>query len=177
MKGIVFTEFLEMVEAGHGMDIVDELLELPGLSNGGSYTSVGTYEFAELASMVVKLSMVLDVPMEDLLQAYGVHLFGRFADMFPEMFEGQEDWKRFLSGVHNRIHVEVRKLYPEAELPNFDCHVDGECITLTYSSPRPLAPFAEGLIRGCLVHFGVDAEVSCELTGDKDGTAAIFKVR
>jgi len=176
MKGIVFTEFLEMVEAGHGMDIVDELLDLPGLSNGGSYTSVGTYEFAELASMVVKLSILLDVPMEELLRAFGVHLFGRFAAVFPEMFVGQDDWKQFLGGVHDRIHVEVRKLYPEAELPSFGCQIHENSVTMEYDSPRPLAPFAEGLIRGCLKHFDVNAEVTCELTGAKDGTSAIFKI-
>jgi len=81
-KGIVLTEFLEMVEEGHGLDIVDELLDLPNLSHGGSYTSVGTYEFAELASLVAKLSSLLEVPTDELLRAYGVHLFGRFSALF-----------------------------------------------------------------------------------------------
>ncbi len=177
MKGIVFTEFIEMVEAAHGADLTDELLDLPGLTNDGAYTSVGTYEFWELASMVAKLSELLEVPPGELLLGYGQHMFKRFVALFPDMFEGQCDALQFLAGVHDRIHVEVRKLYPEAELPFFDCVEEGGGLTMTYKSARPLASLAEGLIRGCLEHFGEDREVSHESTGDRDGTEAVFSIR
>jgi predicted hydrocarbon binding protein len=177
MKGIVFTEFLEMVENAHGADTTDELLDLPELASGGAYTSVGTYEFEELSCMVVKLSELLDVPVDSLLRDYGEHLFSCFVTGFPAMFDGQDDCRQFLLGVHDRIHVEVRKLYPEAELPAFDCKIDGDELVMNYQSSRPLARFAEGLIHGCLKHFGEQSEVTCTLTGDRTGHEAQFRIK
>jgi Haem-NO-binding len=44
MKGMVFTEFLELVERSWGEELVDELIESCELASGGAYTSVGTYD-------------------------------------------------------------------------------------------------------------------------------------
>ncbi|MEO0814052.1 MAG: heme NO-binding domain-containing protein, partial [Myxococcota bacterium] len=44
MKGIVFTEFLEMVEDRFGFEAVDRLVTASGSDNDGVYTAVGTYD-------------------------------------------------------------------------------------------------------------------------------------
>ena len=43
MKGIVFTEFLEMVEDKFSADMVDDIIDDCDLASGGAYTAVGTY--------------------------------------------------------------------------------------------------------------------------------------
>ena len=48
MKGIVFTEFLEMVEASYGLQTVDTIIENASLPSEGAYTAVGTYDFNEM---------------------------------------------------------------------------------------------------------------------------------
>jgi hypothetical protein len=51
--------------------------------------------------------------------------------------------------------VEVRKLYPDAELPRFTCRrLAPQRMEMVYRSSRPFTDFAEGLIRGCAAHFG-----------------------
>ena len=114
MKGVVFTEFLEMVESLFGLDTTDTLLDLPGLESGGAYTAVGTYDASELVAMVLELSRLEQTPVPELLHAYGKHLFGRFVQLFPQMFEGVSGADDFLGQVDGHIHVEVRKLYPGA---------------------------------------------------------------
>ena len=47
MKGVVFTEFIEMVEDKFSADIADQIIEEADLPSGGVYTSVGTYDHAE----------------------------------------------------------------------------------------------------------------------------------
>ena len=42
MKGIVFTEFLEMVESKFGIEMVNGLLDSSELASGGVYSAVGT---------------------------------------------------------------------------------------------------------------------------------------
>ena len=52
MKGIVFTEFLEMVETKFGLETVDNIIENSDLKSEGIYTSVGTYDFNEMVTPV-----------------------------------------------------------------------------------------------------------------------------
>lgn len=44
MKGVVFTEFIEMVEGRFGLAMVDRIIEAAQLPSSGVYTAVGTYD-------------------------------------------------------------------------------------------------------------------------------------
>ena len=55
MKGIIFTEFLDMVEAQFGLAVVDEIITNSHTVNNGVYTSVGTYDFNEMVALLVVL--------------------------------------------------------------------------------------------------------------------------
>ena len=166
-----------MVESAHGMDTTDELLEIPTLESGGVYTSVGTYDATELVSMFACLAEITGSPVDELLTGFGKHLFVRFHSMFPQMFEGKSNVAEFLESIHDHIHVEVRKLYPEADLPHFTCKKHHPGLLLEYISNRPLAMFALGLIHGCIAHFGGTETVSFKLLGPKDYTRAEFLVK
>lgn len=166
MKGIVFTEFLEMVEDAFSPDTADQIIDAAGVD--GAYTSVGTYEACELAQLVKSLSETAGTPVPDLLKTFGRHMFTRFVAGYPQMFEGVDDATALLAQVHNHIHVEVRKLYPDAELPVFhSSHDDDGAFVLDYESDRPFADFAHGLIEGCIQHFG--GRYAVQRT-DPDGT-------
>jgi hypothetical protein len=104
-------------------------------------------------------------------------MFERFYVLFPQYFKGIDSSFRFLEQIEDYIHVEVRKLYPEAELPSFECDTSQPgCLRLTYRSTRPFAALAEGLIRGCIAHFREDADVEVEDLSSGKGTAARFLI-
>lgn len=153
MMGMVFTELLDMVESRFSFDVVDAVLARSGSS--GSYTSVGNYDDAELVKIVVALSEETGVPVPDLLHAYGAHLFGRFAALFPAFFVAHTDAPAFLKGLESHVHTEVRKLYPAAHPPLFTWSdlPDGG-IALEYRSRRALWRFAQGLLDSTLAHYG-----------------------
>ena len=48
MKGMIFTEFLDMVEERFGLAVADRIIEAGGSSTGGAYTAVGTYDHREM---------------------------------------------------------------------------------------------------------------------------------
>jgi Haem-NO-binding len=174
MKGVVFTEFLDMVADAYSPETADDLVEGNTLASGGAYTSVGTYDSRELAVMVATLSDRVETPVPTLLCAYGERLFARFLDLYPHLLASPEDAFVFLSGIEAVIHAEVRKLYPDAELPEFDVTWDGDdVLILDYRSPRCLADLADGLIRGALEHFASPATLRREDI-DADGSAARF---
>lgn len=161
MKGIVFSEFIEMVEDVFSPEVADKIIDDAELPSGGAYTSVGTYDHVELVELVGRLSRETDVPVAGLVRAFGTHLAGRFSSLYPVFFEGVDDVFEFLETIEDHVHVEVRKLYPDAELPTFDTRRTGNSgMDMVYRSRRPFADLAEGLIQGCAEHFGNTVEVS-----------------
>jgi len=154
MKGIVFTEFLEMVEDSFGFELADHIIEACDLPSGGSYTSVGVYDHQEMGQLVAALSQQTGYTHSQLLHAFGKYLFQRFTQGYQTFFHGVPDAFGLLSGIENHIHVEVRKLYPDAELPSFEvARPDAKTMILHYRSERGLADLAEGLIEGCIAHY------------------------
>jgi hypothetical protein len=149
MKGIVFTEFLELVENKFSMEIADRIITQADLVSGGAYTSVGTYDHMELVKLVANLSAETNIPVPDLIKDFGRHLAQCFYAGFLQFFENSPNLFDFLKNVDGYIHVEVRKLYPDAQLPaiEYEMPAPGQLI-LMYSSRRPFGDLAEGLIDG-----------------------------
>ena len=160
MKGIVFTEFLELAETQVGPEAVERIIDASDLSTGGAYTTVGTYSHTELLRLVTQLSAVAEVPASDLVRAFGKHLFRRFLSIYPQFFDEHDSVFSFLTRVDEYIHLEVRKLYPDAELPRIRCVTLAEdCLEVVYSSTRPFVELAHGLLDGCIEHFGERVEL------------------
>lgn len=177
MKGMVFTEFLDMVEDVWSLDMVDTILDSAHPPSGGAYTSVGTYPHEELLALVSALSSATKQPTGDLVRGFGRHLFGRFSVQYGQFFHGIRDSFHFLAGIEEIIHAEVRKLYPDAELPGFEVESDGDTMTLTYFSSHPFADLAHGLIEGCVAHFGDRVDIRREAATERGAQARFVLLR
>lgn len=168
MLGLVFTELVELVEERFSAQMADAILQDVAPANGGAYTAVGYYDHGELVSLVLALSRRTGVPVDTLVEVFGEHLLGRFAQAFPDAFSRCKDLFEFLASIDGQIHVEVRKLYPQAHLPRFEVlERSGHHMVLRYSSPRQMVPLALGLIKGAAQHYGQP----CEVTAAPDGQA------
>jgi hypothetical protein len=174
---MVFTEFLEMVEDVFSPEVADSILTNSDLPSGGVYTALGAYDHDEMVTLVKALSAATNTPIPDLLRAFGKHLFGRFAVSHPQFFTDKSDAFTFLAGVDNYIHVEVRKLYPDAELPKFTYErPNDDTLVMTYQSTRPFADLAEGLIHGCAAHFGEQLSVDRRTISTEPETCVEFSL-
>ena len=91
---------------------------------------------------------------EDLLQSFADHLFSVFRKDYGVFFHEVESAAEMLVQIDNHIHVEVKKLYPDAELPKFNYQFEGSNLVLNYRSPRPFAAVAKALVQGCIKFFG-----------------------
>lgn len=177
MKGVIFTEFLEMVAAKFSDDMVDDIIDDSDLASEGIYTAVGTYSHKEIVQLVSSLSRHTEIEISELVRIFGHHLFSRFSVLYPGFFTQEMTAFSFLHSVEDYIHVEVRKLYPDAELPRFDTYQESDDVMLmTYRSPHPFATLAEGLLRGCMDHFGSQAEITTTDLSDGAGTHARFRI-
>lgn len=161
MKGVVFVELLTMAEEAFGEAVVDDVLDKADLEHGGAYTAVGNYSCEELIKIVEAFSAHSGLSEEVLQRKFGHWMMGFFRTHYTEFFEGKTTSFEMLETVDQEIHVEVLKLYPEAELPKFDTKRTGDGqLEMIYSSPRPLVSFCHGLIEACVENFGEEADIT-----------------
>lgn len=153
MKGIIFNLVQEVVTDTYGPDTWDELLDSADLD--GAYTSLGSYADADLFALVGAASTALGMPPNDVVRSLGEGAIPLLADRFPEFFKPHVNTTTFLLTLNDIIHAEVRKLYPDADLPEFEFSgVGADEVTLGYQSGRQLCALAEGFIVGSARHFG-----------------------
>jgi len=176
MKGIVFTEFLDMVEKEFGYEMVDHIIENSDLPSKGIYTAIGTYHHSEIVALLTNLSQKTEMDPQALLKAFGGYLFDTFLKQYPQFFEAHDHAFKFLESIDNHIHVEVQKLYPEATLPKFvtETTTDGDLV-MTYTSERKMASLALGLIEKSTAHYGHESEIAMDHLSD-DGSVVKFTI-
>ena len=174
MKGIVFTEFLELVEDKFGLEMVDSIIENSNLESKGIYTSVGTYNFAEMVQLLKNLSDKTGISKDDLLLIYGEHFFNVLKQSYPQILDIYRDPIEMLASVEKHIHVEVRKIYPDAELPKFDViEKSDNNLLMIYKSSRAMHYFGLGLMNKTFEHFNSKATIELEMINE-DGTEVRF---
>lgn len=175
MKGMIFTEFLDMVEGSFGLAVKDRVIAAAGGAHNGAYTAVGQYDHSEIMAMAQELSVISGMSLRELFIAFGHHAFGVFVQHYSQFFLDCRSAIEFLSRIEGYIHVEVLKLYPDAELPGFSyppCE-PGQLV-MEYRSPRPMAAFAEGLVRATIKYFGSPMTLLVEDISEGSGKAARF---
>lgn len=154
MKGIVFVELIRMAESVMGEDAVDDVLDQLDLGTDGAFSTVGNYPCRELLALVDAFGAHLDAPVDALQKQFGLWMFQRFVEGYPAFFEDKTDGFDMLASIEDEVHVEVRKLYPEVELPTFSTErLSSNEFQMIYSSERPLEHFCLGLIEGCMSYF------------------------
>ncbi|UZO82250.1 heme NO-binding domain-containing protein [Aquimarina sp. ERC-38] len=176
MKGIVFTEFLDLVESKFGLEMVDRIITQSTLNSNGAYTAIGTYKFSEMAELLTNLSLNTGIDVQELLLIYGEHFFTVLQESYGTMLRQYAGPIELLNAIENHIHVEVRKIYPEAELPSFEVlkKTDNSLIMI-YKSDRAMYSFGLGLMRSAFRYF--DKKATITYTKLKtDGTEVKFDI-
>lgn len=81
-----------------------------------------------------------------------------------------------LSSIENHIHVEVRKIYHDAELPTFEVLEKTDTkLVMIYKSSRAMHHFGLGLMNKTFEHFNAKAEIILEKINE-NGTKVKFTI-
>lgn len=166
MKGLIFTNFLEMVSEKFSPEMVEKIIDASQLKNEGAYTEIGTYPYEEMVELITHLSEMTNISISDLQIAYGKYLFPRLKDRYAKFVTQTKSTFEFLQYVDTHVYAEVQKLYPESEHPHFECMtINPCCITLKYQSNRPFAKIAEGIMLGCATYFEENIQITSQDLG------------
>lgn len=173
VKGVIFNLLEDVVVAEHGADAWDDILDDAGLD--GAYTAVGSYPDEQFGRLLETMSASQGTSPGELLRWFGVQALPRLVARYPIFFEGHESTKPFLLTLNDVIHFEVRKLYPDADVPEFEfvSGANGDRadvpLVIRYRSERRLCMLAEGFIEGAAAHFGEGVSIrqsACMHRGD-----------
>lgn len=176
MKGLIFTEFLAMVESAYGDDMVDTLIDITKPASGGAYTSVGSYKYNELENMLQALSKQTSQKVDILLQRFGHYLGKVLVEKYIHLFVEASSSKRLLLQFDRHLHTEVKKLYPDEALPEFKVEKSGDCegLKLHYRSERNLHMMVYGLLEACFEYYGEPHKILKQAYKDKSQYCCIF---
>ncbi|UJF20024.1 heme NO-binding domain-containing protein [Vibrio sp. SS-MA-C1-2] len=176
MKGIIFTEFMDLVEQTFGLDILDKVLD--DAKDEGIYTSVGSYDHRDLVKLIIHLSKTTNISPEQLQEVFGEAVFLNLLNtVLPDIQLRESDsCFQFIRHVEEYIHVEVKKLYPDAKPPCFKFISENETqLVMEYASARCMSHVCLGLIKGCAKHFNQKVDVQLDPV-TQDGSQVQFTI-
>ncbi len=174
MKGIIFTEFLKMVEERYGLETVDSIISNSPLESKGIYTSVGTYNYSEMLSLLASLSTTTNTEINKLIYVYGIYFFSVIKNNYKDIIESYASSFDLISSIENHIHVHVRKIYPDAELPYFITREKNTSnLVIEYQSERAMHSFAQGLMEKTIEHYQEDIRLEKTMLVP-DGSKVLF---
>ena len=154
--------------------MVDAIISQSKLESKGVYTSIGTYSFSELLQLLQNLKIQTGISIDNLLLIYGEHFFSVIETNYKDLLSSYNDPIEMLASIENHIHVEVRKIYNDAELPTFIIkEKTKKTLILIYKSSRSMHHFGLGLMNKTFEHFNSKATIILEKI-KKDGTEVKF---
>jgi len=176
MKGIIFNVLEDMIVQQCGMAVWNDLLEKHAPADR-VYVSAKSYEDMELLNIVQDVAARLQLPLQDVVKAFGNFLFQGLAERHQDVIQRFEDFTSLVLGIHHVIHVEVNKLYHDPRLPTIDARVSNpKQIVLSYNSPRKLCYCAEGLLFGAAKHFQQQITISHDVCMHQGADHCLFVI-
>jgi hypothetical protein len=176
MKGLVFTTFYDYCETNYGDDFLDEVIAGAQLPHPGAYTSVGTYPFSEMISLITALVAKSGRDLKSTLEAFGAHCFATWVKKWPDQFDGKCLFD-VLASIDDFHEQEVRRLYPDAELPSFKVETRSpDRLVLGYHSCKPLGDLAVGVITGAANYLQEPVQISSRNVEGDGGSYVLIEI-
>lgn len=159
MKGIIFNIAEKFIADRFGEEKLEQILSACELETIEPFVGPGTYPDSDLMEIVHTAAEKVGLPMPEFMKQMGHFTFFKLAERYPNFVAPYSNPKDFLMTVDNVIHVEVRKLYRDTQLPIFQYSEPSENeLVITYYSKRKMYDLMEGLINGVAEHFNTRIE-------------------
>lgn len=177
MKGIILNIFEKYIIEKHNNSYLEHILQSSNLTSDGIFISAETYPDEDLVSLITHYCKLNDLNINHFQKTLGEYTLKQFSLRYPAFFEHYNHPIEFLKSLNSTIHVEVKKLYHEAQTPNINIEEfkDGN-LTITYKSKRQMTDFMEGLLLGAINHYGYKIKLIEKFNSKENEFRFIYKV-
>ena len=179
MIGTIFQYLDAFGSEALGEDAWESLLHRTDLSQpDAAYSRLGIYPDSDLMALVGAAVEESGLETSEVVEAFGLFLAKRFSEDYARFFEAADGLFAFLESVDRHIHVQVRKLHPEAVTPSVQLtRKDADEAVLVYRSSRKLCALARGMMVGAAEYYETELTIQ-ELQCMHDGADACeFELR
>lgn len=152
MHGIIFKSLKDFVVDRHDHDTWDEVRATADVP-GKVYLPIDTYDDDELTRLVTATSRRTDVPVPDLLEAFGRYATAQLLETYGNVVGEQGSALGLIANTEEQIHTVLRARDPNLEPPTLTCRRAGDAVRVEYRSDRGLCPVAKGIARGVGDHY------------------------
>lgn len=174
MKGIIFNLLEDFIEDSCGTGVYAEILAGCTLTTADPDLIVGpgTYPDSDFVAIIDCLVCRFEQDAGDVLRAFGKYAVPRLAERYPQFFVAHSTPREFLKSVGFIHHIEIKKLYKDADTPVFSVEDRGVGpLVMKYRSNRRLCHFVEGLVDGLAEQYHTPigrVHSRCQLNGDPE---------
>ncbi|WP_321281566.1 heme NO-binding domain-containing protein [Marinifilum fragile] len=169
MKGIFFTEFLEMAEREYGSHTIEKIISFLDAGDYGVFNVNMDYPYTQFHNLVKRLANEVRISPSDLTKLFGEHLFSRFIILYRPHFAGNSDIFEFLEQIDYFIHVKLQSDFPHQGITGFKTErINQNTFMVSYQSTHDLIDLAIGLFMGCQKFFNEDLTVNAEIKTEFD---------
>jgi hypothetical protein len=174
VHGVIFTSLRDYLTDAHGSETAAAVF-----AGEPVYLLSEAYPDERLLALIGRAGEATGQDLDTVIHDFGVFTArSTFTRLYPAFFSIEGSTREFLLTVEDRIHELVRATIPHAGPPKLDIsELDGDGVTIVYSSPRRLCVLLRGLTEGTAQHYGERAEIeeqTCMLRGDP---ACRFEIR
>jgi len=157
MKGEIFNLLEAFIVERFGDVAFERILERARgkLTTRETFVGPGTYPDQDFMTLFMAATREAGISAGVAQFEFGRFCFPRLMNKLPkDMIDRAASARDLLKSIHAVIHVEVRKIYRDAEPPNFTyAEPDEKTLVMTYRSRRGLFDLVEGLMTGCGEHY------------------------
>lgn len=154
MKGMIFNLFEKFVSENFGQEAYEDIQKNAKLITKEPFVGPGKYPDEDFMELVRVACEKFKINPFDAQKTLGEYCFPELVKLTPHLAGQYKNTRDFLIAVDRIIHVEVKKLYPDSELPEFDYeNSQKDTLLIKYTSKKKLCFFMEGLIHGCAKYF------------------------
>jgi heme-NO-binding protein len=174
VHGVIFTSLREYLTASQGAEVTADLF-----AGQPDFQVTEAYPDEQFLHLIDRATRATGRSVDAFVHDFGVFTaITTFTRLYPAFFSVAGSAREFLLTVEARIHELVRATIPNAAPPKLHVtELDGDGVSIVYSSPRQLCVLLRGLVQGTASHYGEQAtidEKACMRRGDP---ACRFEVR
>jgi predicted hydrocarbon binding protein len=155
MKGLIFNLLEEFLVARCGETEYELILtDCQLCADPSLMVGPGSYPDQDFTAIIASAAKRLGLGSKELLHEVGRAAIPRLVSRYPQFFIPSKHPRDFFASLNFIHHLEVKKLYKDAELPRFRCEnkADGSLL-ISYISGRGLCHLFSGLINGVADHY------------------------
>jgi hypothetical protein len=153
MKGLFFTELIELLEADYGLAVVDRVIRAAVPPTDGAYTSMGNYDAEEFFGLINAFSAEMDQPVSTIQRSFGRHFMRCLMVRNHKLVGTYSSAIKAIKDVNKLIRA-ARILPPDATLPDVTFSEEGESIwQLTIHLPLQVRDMVLGALEACIARY------------------------